>query len=112
MPKYDLMVDHQPARLEMPPPVIDVASKNEFSKLAKMHNAMILHYTIGATHFYQFKSEDLIYRYRSRIDEDGNEGYKSEVMYSRLTIRPDEQDELLMSSPMYRSNTTSMKNSW
>ncbi len=110
--KYDLMVDHQPARLEMSPPVIDVASKNEFSNLAKMNNAMILHYTIGAVHFYQFKSEDLIYRYRSRIDGDGNEGYKPEVMYSRLTIRPDDEDELLAASPMFRSNTTSTKNSW
>lgn len=111
-PRYDVLVDHPPARLEMPPPVMDVASKNEFSKLAAMHNAMILHYTIGATHFYQFKSEDLIYRFRSRVDEDGRESRPAEVMVPRLTIRPENEDELLVSSPMYEANASARRNSW
>ena len=91
--KYgSLKVDDQPAKLEISPPVLDVASKFEFSELAKLHNSMILHYIVGFTHFYQFKGDGLIYQYRSRNEDGRDERIRPEIMYSRLTIKPGDED--------------------
>jgi len=82
-----LMVDDQPARLETSPPVLDVASKHEFSELAKLNNSMILHYIVDFTHFYQFRSDGLIYRYRGQNEDGRDERSRQERIYSRLAIK-------------------------